>query len=222
MNALVLFAVLCLDSVQVPCTGDIWVYPHASDGARDAILRVWGSDGNSVAATQDQEGAFSYGYLAFPLPAQTGKLTGASLVLHLAANPVITSKESRESPLEARALSQAFDEETWDFSLTSKIRPVAGEPFGSGAMTSPPTPDRPIRLEINLVEGKGEFTKAFEAAAASTSRKVFFALTSRLSAEGRRAYRVISRESPQSELRPTLVLTFENGSGRTAAATRSR
>ena len=186
-------------------TDDVWVYHFAQDQTTDPYLRCWGADGASVGPRGGQL-TFSYSLLKFDVPKDlaSADLTGAKLTVWHVADAGFDEATAKASPLEARAVDGAFEEENWTFEDFPKCFPVAGEKglFGSG-WTAPSVNDAPFAIEIDLMSGGGDFKTAV------ASGTVTIALTSSIDPSGageNNIYKMYSR-SAKEEVRPVLTLT---------------
>ncbi len=213
---------LLLGMVQAPDisltpSDDVWVYSHASDPAHDAYLRAFGSDTKSVAASMDEQGDFSYGFLKFDLSAvKPGwKLASATLTLTHIGMPSFTKTQGKQNPLEVRPMVGDFNEKTWAFDQVEKTHPLGGEKdiFGSFALSGDENTDKDWTLSIDLLKGPASFSKAIDAAA---GKSICLALVSKLSpAEGAPAtWKVYSKDADSAAKRPQLVLKFEKEASR--------
>lgn len=200
-------------------TDDIWVYPHASDGAKDPFIRVWGNGGKSVAESAGDATEYSYGYFKWNVssipPGQS--LVAAKLKLYNVPDPGFSILQAQAAPLEARILGVGFSEKDWSYDVAEKVSPSQGDAsvFGIGTM-APPETGNDVSITIDLLVGKASFKEALIKALQSESKELAVALTSKLdpSELGMKAvYKVYSKDTERLMSRPTLVLTFEN-SGR--------
>jgi hypothetical protein len=188
-------------------TDDVWVYPHASDPQRDGYLRVWGVEGQAVAADPTQADEFSYSFVKFDLsklPAGS-KIKSAVLTLTHTPDPTWQASDAKAAPLEARLLKGDFSEKSWDFGLGKSIFPVSGKEAVLGSFApSKVAAGQPISFEVDLMKGPAKFALA--------DGKVAFALTSTLdpSAIGNRAvYKFYSKDYDKPEYRPKLTIAIE-------------
>lgn len=208
-----------VDTVTIAPSDDVWVYPHATDPARDETVRVWGAGGRSVAADAGDAEEFAYGYLRFALPARLKgrQLVGATLELTNVPNENLDADEFAATPLEARPLVGTFDEKGWIYSLVGKTYPDAKVRWG--VATATPTKGEPIKMTIDLLtRGKDEtgqapfgttFANAF--AKADSDGELGLALTSGVdvASVGMSAiYKVYTKDTPDEARRPKLVLRF--------------
>lgn len=198
-------------TIELTPTDDVWVYPHASDNA-DAYLRIWGSEGKSVAGPGNEIELFSYSYLRFDtttLP-KDKKLVHAKLVLHHVANPTWSDSIAEGAPVEVRGLNGTFDEKTWNFERVDKINPTTGNegllsklsPKVAKPAESVTTVELPFEVKGNF----GEYLKK-----SSPGGALFLALASSLDPQSsgeRTVYKFYSKDGPKDS-RPKLVLTFE-------------
>ncbi|CAN5377848.1 hypothetical protein BH11ARM2_BH11ARM2_02960 [soil metagenome] len=185
---------------------DVWVYPHASDPAGDAFLRVWGTQGDAVAPDPASAGDFSYGYLRFdlPAPAEGRKLAEARLELTQEKNPPYTLDLAKSAPLQARPLIGDFEEKTWSYGDSAKVYP-SPTIYGDGSPAAIEA-DKPLPIVIDLLKGPADFR-----AASGKGGWVDIALTSPMDvASGNRTvYRIFSKEAETEIYRPRLVLRYE-------------
>ncbi len=193
-------------------TDDVWVYPHASEPERDAYLRVWGSDGLSVAKAGASPQNFSYGYLKFDvsnLPA--GTLQKATLVLTHVADPAWTPEIMKQYPLEARRLSPKFGENTWTYADSSTIFPGSGKESIYGLASRADRQDqKDFALSIELGDETSAFGRDLKKAIGGAEKQIAIALTSAMDPEvlGMKCvYKVYSKEGPKS-FRPILKLEW--------------
>ena len=199
--------------VELVPTDDLWIYPHASDAAHDANLRIWGSEGKSAPADATEAEELSMAYLKWDLsnlPAGK-KLTSAVLVVTNIANPGFTVEQAKAAPLQVRPLATTFTEKTWDFEKLGKLLPPKEKTdvFGTGYPESF-LADKPVSFEIDLLKGPNDFRKYLDSA--RESKSLALALTSAIDMAnlGRTAiYKIYSRDAEKEELRPRLVLGFE-------------
>jgi hypothetical protein len=213
-----LIALLALSAppISLEPTQDLWVYPHASDPAKDAYLRVWGTGGKAAPADIGEAEDFSLSYLKWSLTTvPAGKrLKSAKLVLTNVADPGFTLDQAKEAPVEARAVGTGFEEKTWNYDFVSKLLPKGDKDavFGVGAPEFLPA-GKPIEFSIDLLKGPGDFRKALDAALATPTKEIALALTSPIdmSVLGRAAiYKVYSKDAENKDVHPKLVLEFED------------
>ena len=193
-------------------TDDVWVYEHAGDPAHDPYLRVWGNGGKAVSDDPADISQYSYGYLRWDLSEiPTGsKLISAKLIVNQVAEPAYTTEEAKANPLEARAMSETFDEKSWSFALSSKVFPKRAPEsvYGSGYPSLISKDGRVVPITIDLMSGKGDFAAAIQGA-----KSLCLGLTSKLdpSVGGMTSvYKVYSKDADRPENRPVLVLSFSN------------
>jgi hypothetical protein len=193
---------------------DIWVYPHASDGASDGFLRVWGVDGRSVPADAGEAEEFSLGILRFSLMGTPvgQKLTTATLVVNNVPKPGFSAEQSKAAPLEARAVHAGFAEKGWEYSKVGAVLPARGSEslYGTGWATD--VAGDSVAISIDLLNDKGDFSKALENSQKDPAKVIAIALTSRINPSelGRSAiYKLFSKEEKDEKLRPRLILTWE-------------
>ncbi len=202
---------LSLGAATLVPTDDVWVYTHASDQLESQFLRSWGAEGRAVMPGEEETGAYSYSYLKFSLKEipKDAKLTKA--VLRLTHDGVATFNEaqSKEFPLEARALSGDFQEKDWQFGMSSLALPKAEADAVFGTGSGKPSGDKqPFIIEIDLMKGPGKFEAAFSKALESGS--LLLALTTKMDPqEGgeSKMYKYYSR-SAKEEWRPKLILDY--------------
>ena len=197
-------------TVEIYPTDDVWAYPHAADPDRDAYLRVWGSEGVSVAASAADSESFGYSFLRFDasgLPAKAIK--GATLVLTHVPKPAYTLEAAKAHPLEARPVNPDFSEKKWSYGELSRFMPPAGKEsiFGTGYPKAV-SEDKDFVFEVDLMQGPNSFAKALEAAKGGAFA---VALTTTLSPdeESRSVFKVYSKDGPK-ESRPVLKLVYED------------
>ncbi len=212
--SLALLGALAGDTLKLTPTDDVWVYPHASDPAGDAVIRVWGTGGISVPKSSGDAPEFSFGYMKWDLKDVPvgAKLSGAKLVVHQVAKPGYTLDQAKVAPLEARPVGTGFGEKGWVYESLGDLLPSAGrdEVFGTGAPVDVGAETLPI--EIDLLRGPAAFRVEFQKSLDNPSKEIALALVSALdmSALGRAGiYKIYSKDEKQESLRPALVLTFE-------------
>ncbi|RYG25570.1 hypothetical protein EON82_06570 [bacterium] len=211
--ALLTFALLA--EVTLRPSADIWVYPHAGDPAKDGYLRVWGREGRAVAKLIGDAAEFSYSLLRFdPKDLPEGKLTKATLVLTLVADPVFSEEQSKRFPLQARPVDGAFEEKGWKYDLLERFNPTFDEKSVYGTAFPSPWPEtgKEGMVEIDLLKGPGDFRAALDRAK-KDAKPLGIALTSTLDVQtnpdAMTIYKLYSKDAPLETLRPRLVLTFE-------------
>lgn len=212
---LALLALVAFADVTLKPTDDLWVYPHAGDPAKDAYLRVWGSEGVSVAKQVGDAEVLSYSFLRFDVTGlPTGTLKGAKLVLTSVAGPNYTEAQAKKSPLEVRPVEGGFAEKGWKYDLLERFMPSADPQavYGTGFPSPWPAPDAEGTIGIDLLKGPGGFGKAL-AAARAAGKPLGLALTSALDVQSnpdvQTLYKVYSKEAPVEASRPKLILSFE-------------
>lgn len=198
-------------TVEVQTSDDVWVYPHAFDQTGDPFLRIWGVEGRSVGTLNDEEGAWSFSLLRFPLAEVPSKtLKSATVVVTHNAALGVTAEQAKDAPIEVRAAKADFQEKTWNWSMMPDFRPAKEETaiLGSGAPT-PVQPGQPFAVEIELdLERFGPVLSS-----ARAGGFLGLALTAKVDpAELGQAgvYKVFSRSAEQPERRPKLVLVFQD------------
>lgn len=201
-------------TVTLNPSDDVWVYPHASDPANDPFLRVWGSDGQSV-AKDGEHGEFSYGFLRFDLSSiPKGRLKSAHLILTHAPAATWTLENVTANPVEARLLKGDFDEKTWAYEKIDKCAPDPTKEglLGQSVLDKMPAEGKSAKFDIDLVKGSnfGEILdKAFSAAPPHLS----LAIASKVdpAALGRTSvYKFYSKDNADKAVQPALILTFED------------
>jgi hypothetical protein len=203
-----------VQKVELVPTDDLWIYPHASDAAHDANLRIWGAEGKAAPADPSEAENLSMAYLKWDVKdLPTGKkLTKATLVVTNIPNPGYTPDQAKAAPLQARPLGTEFDEKTWEYEKLGKLLPPkeAKDVFGVGT-PGPIDKDKPVTIEVDLLKGPNDFRKYLDAAVTS-GKPLGLALTSALDmvSLGRTAvYKIYSRDDRDVTVRPKLVLVFE-------------
>lgn len=207
--AAVLFGFQAMDLTP---TDDVWVYPHASDPARDEYLRVWGVGGQSVADDPAFAADFSYSYLKWDLTGvpKDRKLLEARLVLTHIANPSFDLATANAKPLEARPLASTFSEKQWAFDKSAKIAPLKGDKasFGVSKVGAMPAEGKEFKIEIDLLKGPNDFASTLKGSGTSLE----LALVSRMDpaeTEVRSTYKLFSKDAEKPDRRPVLRLVFE-------------
>lgn len=208
----VLAAPAMAQSFSLSPTDDAWVYPHASEGAVDPFLRVWGSAGRAVAPSAGDVENYSYSYLKFAvdkLPADK-ELESATLVLTPSGKPEMPENR-KDFPLEVRPLVGDFKESDWAYDKINSIFPNATEIFGKGVIESKGEGDqKTYEIRIDLTGEKSKFKDALKALVTSKS-PLNLALASKVDpAEQGRAgvYKVYSNNNKDENLKPTLILRY--------------
>lgn len=185
---------------------DVWVYPHASDPAGDAFMRIWGTQGDAVAPDPASAAEFSYGYLRFdvPAPAEGRRLVEARLEVTQDKNPPYTLDLAKASPLQARPLVGTFEEKTWTYGDSAKVYP-GPLAYGEGAPAAVDA-EKPTPIVIDLLKGPADFRTA-----TANGGWVSLALTTTMDvATGNRTvYRLYTRDTETEAYRPRLVLRYE-------------
>jgi hypothetical protein len=201
-------ALLATAPIRIVPTDDVWVYPHASDPAKDMYLRAWGQGGKSVADSPDGNDDFSYSYLKFDLAqVPKGKLKSAKLVVWHISEPGFTETSSGLTPLEGRAIVGDFKETEWEVAMSRKVTPVVGPEgvFGTGAAPAGLGGTKEFQIVIDLMKGPRDFSKAISGSTVS------IAITSKVDpSEGgmKSVYKFYSRNA-EERLRPYLELELE-------------
>jgi hypothetical protein len=198
-------------TLEVPPTDDVWVYMHASEGATEEFLRVWGIEGASVG---DPSEGFSYAYLRFDLAGlpERFKLREAKLILVHAAGPAFKAELVERCPLEARRLGSDFDEKSWSGPENAKVspKPSKEDVYGTGFPKDWPT-DKEFSFEIGLLGEGSPFAADIAAAREKETRALGIALTTTLdpSEAGRGGvYKLRSKNGPKETV-PILKLVYE-------------
>jgi hypothetical protein len=205
------------DAVNAPVTQSIWVYSHAGDPAGDEYLRIWGVDGAATPTNPTDSENFSYGYLKVDvsgLPA--GRPKKATLILHNIAPPGFAAADLKDTPLQARPLSTSFDGPKWTYDSVAKIFPGAAKDlFGIAKASGPLNDTSPIELDVDLLQGPGDFNDALAKAEASTDHALCLALTSPIAPQQDSAgsartgiYKLYSATAKDKTLRPMVKLEF--------------
>ena len=193
--------------IELYPTDDVWVYPHAGDPQTDEYLRVWGTDGISVAGDPASAESFGYSFLRFDgskLPKGV-TVTNATLVLIHTPDPAWTADDAKKAPLEARVLSENFSEKGWEYGFAKKVFPKSGQDnrFGTFAPAKIES-GKPIKFEIDLSKGPAKLDRFLK-----SGDPFLIALTSTLdpSAVGNRAtYKFFSKDYEKAEYRPKLII----------------
>ena len=214
---MLLAAALCLHLRTAPITltltDNVWVYPYAGDPVTDPYLRAWGSGGAAVAGKNDDPASFGYSYLKFSVEGvTTGKVTKATLTLTQIAGAGWDAADATKHPLQARALLGDFTEKKWDYDMLSKVSPdpAATSVFGA-AKVGEIKEGKEITLTIDLLQGPGDFAKAF-AEAQKSGKGLNIALTSSMDPGelGRAAiYKLYSRHTDKTALAPKLEIEVQ-------------
>ncbi len=184
--------------------GDVWVYPNSSDPGTEPLLRAWGNGDKATDSQLPPGDEFSYSYLQFDLKdLPKGDLDTAQLTVVNIPNEALTPEVMKTFPLEAYGMKGTFTENKFSFADTT----VGPTDALFGKATSEKIAEG-IKLTINLVDEKGAFKKALEAA--RTSGKLDICLATRMSPAESRSfiYKVNSKEGPK-DLRPSLRITLK-------------
>jgi hypothetical protein len=201
---------LGITTVSLTPTDDIWVYPHSSDPARDANLRIWGSDDKPAATSVSDLEQFSYSFLKFPVESLTDqKPKAARLILWSVAKPTFTVEQSKRAPLQVRPVSPDFTEKAWTYDQAEKLMPDASEKvvFGETSVTDI-SGTVPLRIEIDLLKGPGKFAD-YLVNAKRSSKPFAVALTAALDVtDNRSSYKIYSRDAERESLRPKLEIDY--------------
>jgi hypothetical protein len=166
-----------------------------------------------VAGTPDESSDFSYSYLKWDvstLPKTLGKVTEATLVLTLIADPGYSVADAKATPLEVRPLKPDFSEKGWEYGKADKLFPPAGAKslFGSGYPKELKHDGKEIQLAIDLMKGPGNFAQYLKDARGALG----LALTSAMdpSASDRTSvYKLYSKDAEKKEFRPVLHIVVE-------------
>ncbi len=191
---------------------DVWVYPHAAD-QREPYLRFWGSGGDSV-PLDGSETSISWSVLKFDLSKiPAGKLEKATLTVWLIPGTILKQGDVDESPIEVRAVSSKFEEESFTFHEAPLVLPSPEAPdlFGTGSPVIYDNAEKPAKTEINLLAKESTFAKYLEIARTSRQKELGLALTSKLdpSTGGQGLiYKIFSTNAEDKALRPQLELSF--------------
>lgn len=192
-------------SVEVTPSDDVWVYPHASDGAHDEAMRVWGSGGIAAAASGADAEDFSYGYLRFDVKGgpQGTKLVSATLEITNVPNAKWSAALAKEYPIEVRPLTTDFTEKTWVPTDVLKVYPDPKVVYGEGVGAFQGG-DAPTRIAIELKSP--EFLKSVQ-----PMQPLLLALTSKVDAAATEGlvYKIYSKDVRDAASRPKLVLRYE-------------
>lgn len=201
---------LGLTTVSLTPTDDIWVYPHSSDPARDANLRIWGSDDKPAATSASDLEQFSYSFLKFPIDSLTDeKPKAARLILWSVANPTFTIEQSKRAPLQVRPVSADFTEKTWTYNQAEKLMPDASDKavFGEKSVAEVSS-EAPFRIEIDLLKGPGKFA-GYLVNAKRSGKPFAIALTAALDVtDNRSSYKIYCRDAERETLRPKLEIDY--------------
>ena len=209
------FTLIAPATIELQPSDDIWVYSHASDPARDPLLKVWGAEGRDVARDLNEMQDYAYAYLKFDISkVPAGKLSQATLTVTHIASPGFDVAYSKQNPLTARPIAPDFSEKTWDYSRAEQIVPESGAKaiFGTGYAETIPAGDKEFTISIDLLKGPNDFRAHFNSARESSGKGLAFALTASLDVEemGRNClYKFYSKNCDVAEKRPVLKLTIE-------------
>jgi hypothetical protein len=139
------------------------------------------------------------------VPESPTKIKRASLVLFHEVGAGFSAADTKAAPLEARLVDANIDEKKWAFELYSRHLPVAGEATLLGkASPVPSDDDKPFKVEIDLLSGKGDFRKQLEG-----KKAVAIALTTKMTPDGAEGpyYKLLSRSNAK-EHQPRLILEY--------------
>lgn len=193
---------------------DVWVYPHATD-QREPYLRFWGSNGESV-PLDGSETSISWSVLKFDLAKLPGgKLEKATLTVWLIPGSTLSQADVDEHPIEVRAVSPGFEEESFAFGEAKLVlpSPESTDLFGKGSPQIFDNADKPQKAEINLLVKDSTFAKYLEKAGQTRQKELGLALTSTIdpstAGEGL-IYKIFSTNAEDKALRPRLDLTFSD------------
>jgi hypothetical protein len=194
-------------------TDDVWVYPHASDPSKDPYLRVWGSEGKSVAPAAEELDEFSYSYLKFNLKTlPKGKIEEATLTLTSIADPGYTADYIKDNPVEARPLKSDFTEKTWEYDIARTLFPEPGAKSVYGlAYPSKWPAGKPFTVEIDLLKGPADFRiDSKQAANGDGSFAIALTSTDDVQTMGSTAvYKFYSKDADKKEYHPVLRIKVQ-------------
>ena len=202
-----LFALTTPAEITLVATDDVWVYQFAEDQTTDEYMRVWSSDGNAVGDSFTGQMSASYSCVKFDISkVDTTKITGAKLVLTSVGSSTYTIEDSKKHPIEARSLTNDWNEANWAYEKAEKVHPSKDNKtiFGTG-FGAPGANEEPFIIEIDLMKGPGKLAETL----ASDSKSISFALTTTLSPDGQGegfVYKFFSRSNDDAK-KPKLVLT---------------
>ncbi|MFZ4508960.1 MAG: hypothetical protein ACOYON_14825 [Fimbriimonas sp.] len=198
-----------VEEIELVPTDDVWVYPHASDPMKDPFLRIWGAEGQAVAASPDAAEDYSYAYLRWDLSKlPAGALKSAKIRLVHIADPQWTDEMLKPAPLEVRALNADFVEKEWSYDKSAKVSPTKGKEAILGAGAPAFSTGKVLSFDIELKD-----TPAFKAAWESALKKgsLSVALTSAIdpAAVGRAGmFKLYSKDDEKAERRPKLIVQW--------------
>lgn len=195
---------LTLSTWTATPSADVWVYPNSSSPGGEPYLRAWGDGSKAVDATIPPGEAFSYSFIQFSLKDMPkGELKSAKLVLWNIKNDALTDDVIKAAPLEVHGLKGTFAEDTFNFEQTT----CGPTDTLFGISKAVERSDAGIKYEFDLMDAKGEFKKALDAARANGT--IGLALATKLSPADDRTflYKVVSKEGTKAQW-PTLSLEF--------------
>lgn len=214
---LALLALLALapSTVRLAPSDDVWVYPHASDPAKDSMLRIWGTSGHAAPVDATEAEELSMGYLKWDLSSLPGdkKLTKATLIVKNIPDPGFTPEQAKAAPLQARPVGAKFSEKDWTYEGLSALLPEREEKavFGS-ASPDKWEKEKPVEIRIDLLKGPNDFRVYLRKAMDAPKHELALALTSAIdmASLGRSAiYKIYSRDERDAVVRPSLELEFD-------------
>jgi len=197
-------------TVTLVPTDDIWAYPHASDGAKDANLRVWGVDGRAVGTDASDTENYSYSLLRFDLskiPAGT-KPTWVTLKLTQVAGATYNLDVTKANPLQVRTLGGTFSEKTWTYDALSKLElGLKDEDVIGQSELKEVNADKEFAIEIDLLKKK-RFEQPWTAAIKAGNTLSLLLTASVDVAQGRQSYKLFAKEAERESVRPSLTITY--------------
>lgn len=214
MWSLLAACVLASETFVLTPSDDFWIYSFAGD-PRDIHLRVWGTEGRSVATDRDNPDSFSYSYLRFDLseiPAGDYRVERAELRLVQSPGFGYTLEDTTAYPLEVRPVTPTFNERNWRHDRLRELVIPAGPSgiAGIGRVARFTDNELPVEITVDLLKGEAKFGDQLAKTLAGEDRAIALILTAGMDpAEHGRdfIYRVFSREGPE-EHRPRLTLTL--------------
>lgn len=208
--SLLVAAAMPTQAIELVPVADVWIYPHAGDQLSDEFLRIWGIQGRSVPAKDQETDSFGWAVLKFDLSGLSGgNLKAAKLVLTHFEEASFTEEIAKGAPLEVRPIDADFSEKDWSYAKARTLLPSDSKdawygkaaPFGFKIGS-------PFSIEINLLEGPADFAKAVQD---KRGKQLSFALTSTIdpsSGDPRPIYKVFSKDCDKKDYRPKLILVF--------------
>lgn len=199
--------------VELPVSGDVWVYTHSSDPGSDSVLRVWGAGGKSVSPSAGDRDSFSYAYLQFDISKVTQRSLKSAILVLTCATKLEADPGRKDWPVEVRGLTAAFEEKSFTYEMGEKIAP-SEEVYGTGFLQDEDKNSDPQVIKINLTGAKSKFRETLVNQLKNNlgTNPLSLALTSKFDpAElGRKnIYKFFSKENKDVSVRPKLVLEFE-------------